>query len=107
MCRVDEADWARLARTVSGPVRRPGDTGYREYSTPFNTRYAGTTPVGVVSVRSVADIQHAISWARDVNVPIVARGGGHSYGGYSVNTGLVIDLSPMNTVTADADSGIV
>ncbi|MFD1050217.1 FAD-binding oxidoreductase, partial [Kibdelosporangium lantanae] len=48
-----------------------------------------------------------IGWARDVNVPIVARGGGHSFGGYSVNTGLVIDLSRMNTVTADGDSGIV
>jgi len=107
MFRVDEADWARLARTVSGPVRRPGDAGFLERSTPFNTRFAGTTPGGVVSVATADEVQRAIRWARDVNVPIVARGGGHSFGGYSVNTGLVIDLSRMNTVTADADSGIV
>ncbi|GAB3889005.1 hypothetical protein GCM10029964_057670 [Kibdelosporangium lantanae] len=80
MCRVDETDWTRLARTVSGPVRRPGDAGFREHSTPFNTRFAATTPVGVVSVGTAAEVQRAIGWARDVNVPIVARGGGHSFG---------------------------
>jgi FAD/FMN-containing dehydrogenase len=102
-----DADWRRLADAVAGQVRRPGDTGFRQHSAPFNTRFASTTPLGVVSVASVADIQRAIRWARDVEVPIVARSGGHSYGGYSVNTGLVIDLSRLNAVSANESSGLV
>jgi FAD/FMN-containing dehydrogenase len=100
-------DWDRLAKAVTGRVRRPGDAGFRDHSVPFNTRFAATTPQGVVSVASVADIQTAIRWARDVGVPLVARSGGHSYGGFSVNTGLVIDLSRLNSVHANGSDGIV
>lgn len=102
-----ESDWDHLARAVAGRVRRPGDTGFRERSTPFNTRFAATTPLGVVSVASADDVRTAVKWARDVDVPIVARSGGHSYGGFSVNTGLVVDLSALNAVRANGADGIV
>ncbi len=103
----DDADWRRLDRTVAGRVRRPGETGFGEASTPFNKRFAGITPAGVVSVENTADVRKAIGWARDAGVDVVARCGGHSYAGHSVNTGLVIDLSAMNTVSADGSTGLV
>ncbi len=103
----DDADWRLLERTVAGRVRRPGETGFREASTPFNKRFAGITPAGVVSVENTADVRKAIEWARDAGVDVVARCGGHSYAGHSVNTGLVIDLSAMNTVSADGSTGLV
>src|SRR5689334_21505885 len=99
--RPSDADWQRLDHAVAGRVRLPGEVGFREASTPFNKRFAGITPSGVVSVANTADVRSAIEWARDVGVDVVARSGGHSYAGHSVNTGLVIDLSAMNTVSAN------
>jgi FAD/FMN-containing dehydrogenase len=100
-------DWRRLEKTVAGRVLRPGESGFRESSTPFNKRFATTTPSGVVCVASVADVRHAVEWARDAGIGLVARGGGHSYAGYSVNTGLVVDLSALNSVSADGSTGLV
>jgi FAD/FMN-containing dehydrogenase len=92
---------------VAGRVLRPGQSGFRSASAPFNKRFATTTPSGVVSVASVADVRRAIEWARDAGIDVVARGGGHSYAGYSVNTGLVVDLSALDTVSADGSTGLV
>ncbi|WP_327360828.1 FAD-binding oxidoreductase [Streptomyces sp. NBC_01296] len=104
---ASEADWQRLEKTVAGRVLRPGDAGFRESSTPFNTRYASTTPNGVVSAANHGDVRRALAWARDTGVGLVARSGGHSYAGHSVNTGLVLDLSALNTVVADGSTGLV
>lgn len=102
-----EEDWSRLDNAVSGRVLRPGAAGFDAVSTPFNRRFAATVPAGVVSVTSVVDVQRAIAWAREVGVGAVVRGGGHSYAGYSVGPGLVIDLGPLNTVSANASTGLV
>ncbi|MFC3452846.1 FAD-binding oxidoreductase [Amycolatopsis speibonae] len=104
---LSDADWRRLDRAVDGRVRRPGGVGFGEASTPFNKRFAGITPRGVVSVANTEDVRRAIEWARDAGVDVVVRCGGHSYAGHSVNTGLVIDLSAMNTVSADGANGLV
>jgi FAD/FMN-containing dehydrogenase len=56
---------------------------------------------------SAKDVSHAIVWARKHQVPLVARSGGHSAGGYSVTRGLMIDTELMNQSQFDADTGIV
>jgi FAD/FMN-containing dehydrogenase len=104
---ASESDWQRLQRVVAGRVLRPGQPGFRSASVPFNKRFATTIPGGVVSVANVADVPRVIEWAQEVGVDVVARSGGHSYGGYSVGTGLVIDLSALNTVSADGSTGLV
>lgn len=107
MSGVSEVDWRRLDKAVAGRVLRPGESGFRTASEPFNKRFAKTIPSGVVSVATTNDVVRAIEWARETGVAVVARGGGHSFAGYSVNTGLVIDLSGLNTVSADGSSGFV
>jgi FAD/FMN-containing dehydrogenase len=102
-----EADWRQLEKTVAGRVLRPGQPGFHSSSAPFNRRFAETTPSGVVSVAGIADVRRAVEWAREVGTGVVVRGGGHSYAGYSVNTGLVLDLSALNTVSADGGTGLV
>jgi FAD/FMN-containing dehydrogenase len=56
----------------------------------------------VAFCESAADVQKAVRWARRHNVRIAARSGGHSYGGYSTGTGLVIDVSRLNRITVSA-----
>jgi hypothetical protein len=104
---LSESDWIGLAKGISGQVLRPGDPGFSLVSTPFNQRFATTTPAGVVTVADAADIRSAVQWARSVGIGAVARCGGHSYAGNSVSTGLVIDLSRLNSVTADGSTGLV
>ncbi|MGW3960799.1 FAD-binding oxidoreductase [Amycolatopsis sp. NPDC005003] len=105
--RPTDADWRRLERAVTGRVRRPGEAGFRAAGTPFNKRFAGITPAGVLSAAGTADVRRAIEWARGTGVDVVVRAGGHSFAGHSAGTGLVLDLSPMNTVSADGSTGLV
>ena len=48
-------------------------------------------PVGVVSPKSEDDIRAALDIAREQSVPVLARGGGTSQCGQTVNTALVLD----------------
>ncbi len=50
-------------------------------------------PTGVLVPRSTQDVQVALDICRDLNVPIVPRGGGTSQCGQTVGVGLVIDFS--------------
>ena len=46
-----------------------------------------------------ADVQRCIGFARAHGIRPIARCGGHSFAGYSSGPGLVVDVTPMNTVT--------
>ena len=43
-----------------------------------------------------------VRWSAQTHVPIVARSGGHSYGGWSTTTGVVVDLAHLAGVSAAA-----
>jgi len=56
----------------------------------------------VVRCSGVADVQFAVGFARDHNLLVSVRGGGHSAPGYGTNDGgIVIDLSAMRGVRVD------
>ncbi|MFJ3663742.1 FAD-binding oxidoreductase [Streptomyces sp. NPDC090119] len=101
------ADFRALAGQVAGRVFLPGSAGFRVGSKLFNTRYGDRTPAAVVTAAHTEDVQRALTWAREQGVPVVARNGGHSFAGYSVNEGLVIDLSRLTGTTADGSTGLV
>jgi FAD/FMN-containing dehydrogenase len=65
----------------------------------FNTRFDGARPSAVALCESAADVQKSVRWARKHGVRIATRSGGHSYGGYSTGSGLVVDVSRLNRIT--------
>jgi FAD/FMN-containing dehydrogenase len=99
--------WTLLARSISGPVLRPGDPGFEELALPFNLREACVTPAGIARCRTAHDVSAAIRWARRYRYPLVARSGGHSAADYSVTTGLMIDTKLMDSATFDSKAGVV
>ena len=98
-------NWDALARSLRGRLIRSGSPGYQDAALPQNLRYDARLPGGIAWCADTADVRTAIRWARDNRVPLVARGGGHSYGGYSTTDGLQIDLNGMTSVTADPATG--
>ena len=102
-----DRDWATLARLLDGPLVRPGTPAYASLSLPFNRRYSGIHPAAVAVCSRPADVRESIRWSREHGVPIAARAGGHSYGGYSTTPGLVVDVGRMRSVEVDRSQGTV
>lgn len=93
--------WRQLARQLKGALIRPGQTGFPNLALPNNLRYRSITPGGIAVCSDVSDVVACLKWAKRYGVPLVARGGGHSYAGYSCTEGLMINLMAFNTVTHD------
>jgi len=62
-------------------------------------------PVGVVVPRTDEDVQAALQIAREVGVPVLARGGGTSQSGQTVGRALVIDYSKYLNRIVELDAG--
>ncbi|MEV1129749.1 alpha/beta fold hydrolase [Agromyces sp. NPDC049794] len=82
-------------------VLRRGDPGYDEARTVWNDMI-DHRPLMVMQARSVADVQTAVRLARDSELTVGIRGGGHNVVGYAVpENGLMIDLRELDRVTVD------
>lgn len=97
--------WGALERSLRGPLLRPGDRGFRAASTAENDLYASVVPAGIALCEGPRDVQTCVRWAQENGVPLVARSGGHSFGGYSRTTGLQVDLRRMKSAIVDRDAG--
>jgi FAD/FMN-containing dehydrogenase len=59
----------------------------------------------IIRCHGVADVMHAVRFARDRTVLVAVRGGGHNIAGSALcDGGLVIDLSAMTSVRVDPTS---
>ncbi|MFF3664414.1 FAD-binding oxidoreductase [Microtetraspora malaysiensis] len=92
------ADWSALGRGLGGRLVRPGDASYDAARKVFNTAFDGARPAAVAYCKTTADVAECLSFARKYGVAVTSRSGGHSYAGWSTGPGLVVDVSPMNTV---------
>ena len=86
-------------------VLLPGEPGYDAASAPKNGRYAEVRPVAVALCGSERDVVTCVKWSRDWNVQPVARGGAHSYAGFSTTRGLLIDLAALKTSRSTSAAG--
>src|SRR5581483_9445005 len=96
-----------LAKTFRGEIAVPGQAVYARISAPYDANYAGIRPLAVVRPRDAADVARVVRWATQTHVRIVARSGGHSYGGWSTTTGVVVDLAHLAGVSAAAGRATV
>src|SRR3954452_11548894 len=90
-----------LRSSLQGQVVIAGDAEYDEARKVFNGR-VDKHPAVVTKVASTADVVAAVRFAREHELPIAVRCGGHSTAGFSsCDDGLVIDLSGMKGVEVD------
>jgi len=98
---------AQLDSRLAGDVISPACPEYERARRIWNhmiDRY----PAAVVRCANQSDVSIAIAFAREHDVELAVRGGGHSLAGHSViDDGLVIDLSAMRRVVVEPDIGRV
>jgi FAD/FMN-containing dehydrogenase len=71
----------------------------------FDPRFDSVQPKAIAYCASPTDVQSCLAFVRNFGLAVAVRSGGHSYGGYSTTTGLVIDVTRMNSITTDVESG--
>jgi FAD/FMN-containing dehydrogenase len=94
-----DAGIAGLRSVVRGPVLTRSAAGYDAARQVFDSLYAGIEPVAVVQPLDATDVAAVVRWARSHGAHVVPKSGGHSYGGYSTTTGIVVDLSRLAAVS--------
>jgi len=89
---------------LHGDLLNPGDEGYGEARTVFNAMIE-KYPSYVVRPTGAADVIAAVDFAREHDLPLSVKGGGHNFAGTAVcDDGLTIDCSAMDSVRVDPDA---
>ncbi len=92
-----------FAAQLRGELVRPIDPSYDEARTIYNAMI-DKRPEMIVRCANVADVISAVTFARENNLPLAIRGGGHNVAGLAmVDDGLVIDLSRMKGIRVDTE----
>lgn len=91
-----------MRNTVSVEVLRDGAAGYEAVRMPQIARFAGVRPAAIASCHDAADVAEALAYARERALPVAVRSGGHCFAGRSSTQGLLIDVSPANSISLDA-----
>jgi FAD/FMN-containing dehydrogenase len=94
-----------FASSLQGTLLRQDSPQYPIARQLFDPRFDGIQPTAIAYCASSSDIQRSLAFARQFGLPLAPRAGGHSFAGYSTTTGLVVDVTQMNTVKIDALAG--
>lgn len=98
---VDEAAIQELKKRLRGRLLRPGDDGYDAARKVWNGMI-DKRPAFIARCSGAADVVESVRFAREHDLLVSIRGGGHNYAGKSVcDDGLMIDLSPMKGIRVD------
>jgi FAD/FMN-containing dehydrogenase len=98
---IEQAALKELKAALRGSLLLAGDPGYEDARRVLN-RSIDMRPALVVQPTGVADVRHAVNFARERSLLTAVKCGGHSFGGKSTcNGGIQIDLSRMRGVRVD------
>ena len=96
-----------LAAQIRGDLVLPGDSKYDETREVYNAMI-DKHPGAIVLCVDVADVILSVNFARDNNLLLAVRGGGHNGGGLGIcDDGLVLDLSGLKFVRVDSSDNTV
>ncbi len=98
---LEETAVQELASHLRGTLLRPGDAGYEQARQVYNGMI-NKHPALIARCVDVADVIAAVNFARDQQLTLAVRGGGHNGPGLGTcDDGLVVDLSEMKGIRVD------
>ena len=102
-----EAARRELSSRFEGELIGPDDTGYDEARAVYNGMI-DKRPALLTRCSGPDDVAAVIAFARERNLPLAVRGGGHNGAGLGTcDDGVVIDLSPLKSVEVDPQARTV
>ena len=100
---LGEAVVERFGSRLRGKLLSPADAGYEEARLIWNG-LIDKRPALIARCAGVADVIDSVNFARENDLLVAVRGGGHNVAGNAVaDGGLVIDLSPMKWIRVDPE----
>src|SRR3989475_6178662 len=100
---ISGQELAEFANELHGEIVRPQDEGYDDARKIWNAMI-DRRPALIVRCRDAEDVTRSIAFARDHELPLAVRGGGHNVSGNALcDDGLVIDLSPLKEGRIDTE----
>lgn len=104
---VDDHAASKLREELRGSVLIKDDAGFDAARRVWNGMI-DRHPQLIVRCTGAADVVAAVRFAREHDLPLSVRGGGHNVSGSAVcDDGLCVDLSPMRGVRVDPDKRLV
>jgi len=101
---LEKAAIRELGDAMTGPVLLSGHADYDGARSIWNGMH-DKRPALIARCLSADDVSQAVTFARERELLVAVRGGGHSWPGKSIcDDGLMIDLSQMNSVTVDENT---
>jgi hypothetical protein len=98
---LQQATIDNLRMRLKGPVFVPGEVGYDESRTVWNAMI-DRSPAVVVRCLGVADVITCVQFAREHNLLLCIKGGGHNIAGLATADGaMMLDMSLMHGVWVD------
>ena len=95
---------AKLRERHRGPIIGVDDRGFDEARATFNGMIE-RRPELIARPLDLADVVTAVLFAREADLPVAVRGGGHGVAGHCIGDGsLVVDLRLMREVVVDPES---
>src|SRR5919108_499164 len=91
--------WEPLQRAIEGDVAPPGSPAYEAGRRTFNARFHSVEPQAIVSCASPHDVSETIAFVRRHGLDVAVRSGGHGFAGHSSTRGVLIDVTPMRSVS--------
>jgi FAD/FMN-containing dehydrogenase len=99
--RLDPAAVQTLSAHWNGQLLQPGDAGYDAARSIWNGMI-DKRPALIARCAGVSDGRRAVAFAREHELSISIKGGGHNVAGHAVSEGgLMLDLSLMRAVRVD------
>jgi hypothetical protein len=104
---LTQASLAALQAQMRGSLVRPSDPEYDQARKVYNGMI-DRRPALIARCQDVADVISAVHFAREQQLVVAVRGGGHNGPGFgTVDDGLVIDLAGLRGVRVDPADGTV
>jgi FAD/FMN-containing dehydrogenase len=107
MTTAAEAARRELGSAFRGELIGPEDAAYDEHRKVYNAMI-DKRPALIARCTGPDDVAKAVAFARDRDLPLAVRGGGHNGAGLgTVDDGVVIDLSPLKDIHVDPQARTV
>jgi hypothetical protein len=93
-----------LAARLDGPLLYPDDEGYAKATLLWNGMIK-KQPAVAIRAQGTRDVVRTIGFARDHELELSVRGGGHNIAGLALSDGgVTLDMSTMNQVSVDTEA---